>query len=53
MSNLFDTFKEAIENATMKWEEYKQRENAYKGMVNQGLDKLQELIEKLKACIKN
>ena len=52
MSNLFDTFKEAIENATMKWEEYKQRENAYKGTVNQGLDKLQELIEKLKACIK-
>ena len=52
MSNLFDTFKEAIENATMKWEEYKQRENAYKGKVNQGLDKLQELIEKLKACIK-
>ena len=48
MSNLFDTFKEA-ENATMKWEEYKQRENAYKGAVNQGLDKLQELIEKLKA----
>ena len=51
MSNLFDTFKEAIENATMKWEEYKQRENTYKGKVNQGLDELQQLIERLKACI--
>ena len=51
MSNLFDTFKEAIENATMKWEEYKQRENMYKGKVNEGLDELQQLIERLKACI--
>ena len=51
MSNLFDTFKEAIENATMKWSEYKQRETAYKGKVNEGLGELAQLIEKLKACI--
>ena len=51
MSNLFNTFKEAIENATMKWEEYKQRETAYKGKVNEGLDELAQLIERLKACI--
>lgn len=51
MSNLFNTFKEAIENATMKWTEYKQRETAYKGKVNKGLDELAQLIEKLKACI--
>ena len=37
MSNLFDTFKEAIENATMKWEEYKQRENAYKEYSKSGV----------------
>ena len=51
MSNLFDTFKEAIENATMKWTEYKQRETAYKGKVNKGLGDLAQLIDKLKACI--
>ena len=51
MSNLVDTFKEAIENATMKWTEYKQRETAYKGKVNKGLGDLAQLIEKLKACI--
>ena len=51
MSNLFNTFKEAIENATMKWTEYKQREIAYKGKVNEGLVELESLIEKLKACI--
>tara|TARA_B100000963_G_scaffold336850_1_gene332281 strand:+ start:692 stop:1957 length:1266 start_codon:yes stop_codon:yes gene_type:complete len=51
MSNLFDTFKEAIENATIKWEQYKQRETAYKGKVNEGLDELERLIERLKACI--
>ena len=50
-SNLFDTFKEAIEGATMKWTEYKQRENAYKGKVNEGLVELERLINKLKACI--
>ena len=27
------------------------KNTAYKGKVNQGLDKLEELIEKLKACI--
>ncbi|MCH1612257.1 MAG: hypothetical protein L7S72_03075 [Flavobacteriales bacterium] len=51
MSNLFNTFKEAIENATMKWTEYKQRETDYKGKVNKGLDDLAALIVKLKACI--
>uniref|UniRef100_A0A6C0KC15 WW domain-containing protein n=1 Tax=viral metagenome TaxID=1070528 RepID=A0A6C0KC15_9ZZZZ len=52
MSNLFDTFKEAIENATMKWVEYKQKEDAYKGKVNKGLDELDLLIKRLNACIK-
>ena len=51
MSNLFNTFKEAIENATMKWTEYKQRETAYKGKVNKGLNDLAALIEELKKCI--
>ena len=45
------TFKEAIENATMKWTEYKQKENAYKGKVNEGLVALEKLIGELKACI--
>ena len=52
MSNLIQRFEEAIRNATMKWEEYKQKEVEYRGTVNQGLDKLQELIDKLKECIK-
>ena len=46
------TFKEAIENATMKWTEYKQKENAYKGKVNKGLDDLEKLIGELNTCIK-
>lgn len=46
-----DTFKEAIENATMKWTEYKQKERTYKGKVNVALVELERLIGKLKLCI--
>ena len=51
MSNLFNTFKEAIDTATTNWNRYKEKENAYKGKVNEGLVELESLIEKLKACI--
>lgn len=51
MSNLIDTFKEAIDTATTNWNRYKEKENAYKGKVNEGLVELERLIEKLTACI--
>ena len=51
MSNLFGQFKEAIDTATTNWNIYKEKENAYKGKVNEGLDGLAELIEELKKCI--
>lgn len=51
MSNLFNTFKEAIDTATTNWNRYKEKENAYKGKVNKVYDDLAALIKKLKACI--